>query len=426
MAREAGSGPNYRVVPFDKNGTCTSPMTFEYCVKAAADATDVFLFCHGWNNDWAAATGRYDEFIDRYQAARASGWSPPDRDYRSLPIGVFWPSAVLVAPWERAPRLAGAVAPDVLAPDVLALGDALPPERVARFYELADRARLDPAGAAELAQLLCPVVGGHTDELGAAGTSVEDLLAVWSAVGSAETPRATSEAGGFVDDDDAGVDPEVAGLGWLDPRGLVRVATVLLMKDRAGRVGARGVAELLEALCAVPGRPRIHLIGHSYGAKVVLSALCGRPDGAVHVDSVLLLQPAVSCYCFADNVPGSGQPGGYHAAPARSREPILTTFSRHDVPLTRLFHWAVRRASDLGEAVIAGLPPSRYAALGGYGPQGRDAQTRVIAPVMPPELYPLATSSARIVAIQADDVIGGHGDVTNSATAWALLSQVRS
>lgn len=98
----------------------------------------------------------------------------------------------------------------------------------------------------------------------------------------------------------------------------------------------------------------------------------------------------MSALCFATDVDGSGRPGGYRSGLERSRQPVLTTFSSHDVPLTRLFHWAVRRASDPGEAVIAGIPaPSRYAALGGFGPQGCDADCVVVPPAAPPQGYPL-------------------------------------
>jgi hypothetical protein len=101
------------------------------------------------------------------------------------------------------------------------------------------------------------------------------------------------------------------------------------------------------------------LIGHSYGAKMVLSAL--RACDCVEVDSVLLLQPAVSAYCFAPagSVPGSALAGGYEPTLTRSRQPILVTFSRHDFPLRTAFQLAARRRGDLGEAdVAADEPPS--------------------------------------------------------------------
>jgi pimeloyl-ACP methyl ester carboxylesterase len=443
MAFETIIGPDgveteYFVVPFDQHGNCTGPATRDAVVTAAAGVTDIFLFCHGWNNDWGEATGRYKEFIDLYMQARHACWTPPDRPYRPLAVGLFWPSTALVAPWERAPHIAGGVVggddPQLRA-ELLALGDALPAGDAARLYELLDRDLLDPDGTAEVAALLAPVFDGPVDELGTAGTSAEDLRQVWTTKATGAAAPSSDTGTGLQDDDDAEGDeddqspptqPATAGFGWLDPRNVIRAATVLLMKDRAGKVGGNGVATLLAALCAASGAPRVHLIGHSYGAKVLLTALCTVPAGTPRTDSVLLLQPAVSAFCFADKVPGNDRPGGYHDAPDRCREPVLTTFSKHDVPLTQLFHLAVRRASDLGEVVIAAGVPSRYAALGGFGPQGREQDTLVVDPVGVPALYELGAAHPRIIAIRGDDVIGGHGEVTNAATAWALLSQVRS
>jgi hypothetical protein len=134
----------------------------------------------------------------------------------------------------------------------------------------------------------------------------------------------------------------------------------------------------------------------------------------------------VSALCFAPDVDGDGTPGGYRAAlaPDRCRQPVLTTFSRHDVPLTRLFHWAVRRSSDLGEVAIAGAP-SKFAALGGFGPQRITAGSTVVEARSAPQGYGVDDRAVRVVAIRADDVISGHGAVESPATAWALLDQVR-
>jgi hypothetical protein len=97
-------------------------------------------------------------------------------------------------------------------------------------------------------------------------------------------------------------------------------------------------------------------------------AICSPPR---RVHSALLLQPAVSHLCFADAVPGTNHAGGYRPALDRVERPIFSTFSDHDVPLTKVFHLALRRSEDLGEAQIAagGEPPSVYAALGGFGPR---------------------------------------------------------
>jgi pimeloyl-ACP methyl ester carboxylesterase len=164
----------------------------------------------------------------------------------------------------------------------------------------------------------------------------------------------------------------------------------------------------------------VHLIGHSYGGKVILSALAAKPH-ARNVDSVLLLQPAMSYLCFAADV--DGHPGGYRAALSRTEQPIMTTFSRNDIPLTRFFQWAARRTSDLGEVQIAGVP-SRYAALGGFGPGGMDGEAVAVPARLPAEPYAAAPPGIRIVAVESSEFISGPGDISNDATHWMLLNQI--
>ena len=424
---DGGTVPFY-VIPFDKNGVCTGPRSLDRLVDAAQNATDVFLFSHGWNNDWAAAMRRYDRFIARYVDARETFWHQPGRDYRPILVGVFWPSAVLVAPSEQGPDIAAAADEAFGTPQELseldAVAEGLDPVAAGRLYELAEQDELTRSEAEELAKLLAPALAGEDDDLGGEthAPSPDELLQAWSRL-PVGTDEPVGEPGGFIDEGATAGAETAALFDRFDPRLIVRTATVLLMKDRAGRVGGRGVASMLRRLVADSSDSRVHLVGHCYGGKVVLSALCNGPAPTRAVESVLLLQPAMSCLCFATDV-GNGRPGGYRSALERSRQPIVSTFSSHDVPLTRLFHWAVRRSSDLGEAVIAGAPPSRYAALGGYGPQGAAADVVTVPAQQAPQRYNLATGGKRIVAVESDNVISGHGDVTNPATAWALLCQV--
>lgn len=400
----------FYVIPFDAAGSCTGPETLDDLVKRAADATDVFMFAHGWNDDWTDAIARYEALIGRYADARHRWWNPVTRPYRPVLAGVIWPSTALVFGRERAPDLAGADGSDVTgAVDILADAVRAP----ARLRELAAQDTLDETGLRELADLLAPALTGD-DELNATPPTPDDLLAVWHRLADAEPG-------------DAPPAPRPAGFGFPDPRDVVRVATVLLMKDRAGRVGARGAAVMLRRLIEASSGSRVHLIGHSYGAKVMLSALAVGPPPVRDVESVLLLQPAISCLCFATDADGHGRPGGYRGALTRTRQPVISTYSAHDVPLTRLFQWAVRRPSDLGEARVAGEPgpPSRYAALGGYGPFGtRTGEVAWVDALDPGRRYAVAAGGPRVLAVRGDRVISGHGDVTNPATAWALLCQV--
>jgi pimeloyl-ACP methyl ester carboxylesterase len=173
---------------------------------------------------------------------------------------------------------------------------------------------------------------------------------------------------------------------------------------------------------------RVHLLGHSYGGKVVLSATRALAKGGPKVNSMLLLQPAVNGWCFAPDVDGRRFPGGYANVPARVELPVLTTFSTHDFPLTKTFHLAVRRKEDLGElkAATAGRPkpPSEYAALGGFGPSGlSDADCQFIAIKRAGERYDFGIAR-EVIALNGDEAIAGHGDISVPATWWALHCQV--
>jgi hypothetical protein len=142
------------------------------------------------------------------------------------------------------------------------------------------------------------------------------------------------------------------------------------------------------------------------------------------VHSILLFEPAISYLCFAKDATGNGQPGGYHLAPQRVEEPLLLTFTANDIPLRQFFHLAVRRPSDLGEMQIAGAPPSRYAALGGYGPGGVDDESKEIPIKSFGDPYDLGPGAPRIYALNGSNVIQSHGDISIEATWWALFEQL--
>jgi len=300
----------------------------------------------------------------------------------------------------------------------------LPPEQARRLYELVQKESLsDPEEVLELARIAVTFCRSQNDELPSdKPIQPEELLEIWSA---AEGESDDLEDFGTLNSGTSD-GPRAAGLGSycrkLDPRSLVRGFTVYQMKDRAGTVGTHGVGPLLRDLLAGSGA-RVHLIGHSYGGKVVLSATCWSGDLPRQVESMLLLQPAVSHLCFADNLPKVHCPGGYRTALERVRKPILTTFSEHDFPLTKTFHLALRRKDDLGEVRIAapGSPPSKYAALGGFGPRSCGEMLIDIHDVNQP--YTLDPQK-KIYGLDGSRTISGHGDISNESTWWALYSLV--
>ena len=87
----------YYVIPFDKDGVCEGPATREHLLTHLAGVTDVFLFSHGWNNDWKAATKRYESFITGVQSLRTKHNLRLPDPYRPLLVGIFWPSQAMAS-----------------------------------------------------------------------------------------------------------------------------------------------------------------------------------------------------------------------------------------------------------------------------------------------------------------------------------------
>jgi hypothetical protein len=435
-----GTAPLY-VLPFDKAGAPQAPVTAERVRAAvAAGITDVLLLSHGWNTDWQRAVGFYRRFVAAFdRTVRAHG--SPRTPLRPLVVGVSWPSIAL--PESTAPMMAGApggsLEPDAAAGELAA--ELVAPRDRPEFAALVGSEALGPAAARRLAQLLGPLYGHVDDELPAPDpgapaepvSDVDDTLATWAAVqerlaevdgplvvsgpsGARRSPARASRAPTAASMSGAAL------VGALSPRNIVRMATLLLMKDRAGVVGRDGVGPQLGAILdAAPG-VRVHLVGHSFGCKVLLAAACS-PGLPRPVRSALLLQPALSYLALADDVPELGVPGGYSAAKHRCELPIMVTWSRRDVALHDIFPLAVRRRSDLGERGVAAAgaesPPTPFAAMGGWGPHRAPDVEDV--PIRQPADGPYRIDGGhRVLALDGNRTISGHGDVVGASTAWAL------
>lgn len=433
--KKDGFAVPFYLVSFDKDGNCISPETRQALLDDACSGcfSDLHIYSHGWCNTYRAAVDHYSEFFTEYfELLGASGRDRPA--YKPLVAGIIWPSTVLLAPWERTPAMAGGPhdgaadqADLALAAEIAEIAAALPADQGRRLQALAAQpGPLSRQDSDTLATLLAPLVNdtdsGESPAGGAA--SRDDLLAGWGVrlddgggrPRGAPAPLAPGRGGEG--------EPRAAGI-FADPREVIRKATVLMMKDRAGGVGARGVAGMLRDVLRDTGLA-VHLAGHSYGAKVVLSALA-QPDLPRKVASVLLLQPAVNAFCFAARVGDDvARQGAYRQVLERSETPVFSTFSRLDVPLTEFFQFALRRDKDLGEGPSMAAGTSLYAALGGAGPRGlEEGECATLAMRAWPEHYELPDSRVRVVALDGShDAITLHGDVRNPYTEWAMITQV--
>lgn len=428
------------LLKFDKAGACVSPQTRK-ALLARLDAvpdTPVILFSHGWNNEFGDATALYAEFLKQLQSH-----SKNYADGRKSPlfVGILWPSTWLS--FDTGPQIAaldvgaaGVAADDAF---VRELANGFPDAATReQFYALLDAPRLAEDDAAKLATLVVQArkaqsADAAADDAEQGSRDGEVILAGMRALRELDKPAADPGAplgpAGTIGRKGADAPRDAGFLDFLDPRKALRVASVYQMKDRAGTVGWTGVSALVRDIL-VHSRAPLHLVGHSFGAKVVLSALAAgeieRP-----VASALLLEPAISYLSFAAQVPGRVGVGGYRDVLRKIGDSIVMTYSKNDFPLHEVFHRALRRSSDIGEAKIAGgpitaagPPPDEYAALGGYGPRGAGEQLVEPLPepgtqlAFPNPVAPLAFDGTQF------NRINGHGDVATAYTAWLLYTQM--
>ena len=310
---------------------CDGPETRRHLIDTVKTESysDIFIFSHGWNNDWTVATGRYEHFMNGYMKMRSDHALPMPASYRPLLVGVFWPSTALVfTEEEKGPQIAAGnpeAVDEAVAEErrqLRELADEMSVDDARRFYELMQKGELTTEEALELARIARPIYHETDEELQVgAPITEEEIVTLWAAA----SPKPPNELDDFgtVGGAAAGAAPQAAGLGdlvrRLDPRNVLRTLTVYQMKDRAGTVGAQGVGPLLRDLLSA-GNARVHMIGHSYGGKVVLSAVSFGGDLPRKVTSILLLQPAVSHLCFADRGPEDRPTWGLPHRPGQGRK----------------------------------------------------------------------------------------------------------
>lgn len=402
------------IIRFDERGQCTSPATAQALLDhlKAQSYSDILLFSHGWNTDFSGATALYRDYLAAFEKVRAAH---PLVGFNPIFVGITWPSAWFPAdPGPELESVAADAGGKILAEMAAPLGD----DDRQRLYALADAGSLNRDQALDLVALLLPTITVAEDEVDSkAELDADALLAAAKRLGQ------LSGGGPATNFDPATGLPDAAALGGdggFDPRDIIRMLSLFQMKDRSGTVGARGVSILLRQLLGA-SPANVRLLGHSFGCKVMLSAVCVGAPLSRPVSSMLLMQPALSHLAMAETVPGRNGPGGYRPALTSVSGRIFTTYSAKDMPLHDVFHLALRRRQDLGEAEIAaaGEPPSRYAAMGGYGPRG--AGERLLSPIPAPGDAFGDLTDVKLVALDGSaDRINGHGDITTGFTAWAL------
>ncbi|MGW0122227.1 serine-threonine protein kinase [Streptomyces sp. NPDC003327] len=430
----------YRELTFDKDGDGPAGQAAELVALARRGVTDLVVFAHGWNNSPSGATRLYSDFLAPFPALFAPGVEPAY-------AGVIWPSMMFT---------------DESVPDYRALVTVLPEKEpvLARLTELLDLAPPEEAAFEEFGALLRELTdvaggtggvtgGGREAALGAGEPVPEFLVADPVAVCAAFT--AALEGGAGADGAEEGFGPGLRRY-WKGAGEALRQATYYVMKKRAGRVGEHGLGPLLADVGrAAPGL-RVHLAGHSMGARLVAYALRGLPSGIRPVASVTLLQGAFSHYAFAARLPHDpGRSGALRDLQRRVRGPVVACYSHHDSALRVMYPLASRLANDSASLTgplapgtpgpgvpgrapgpgvpgrapgpgVLGLDDPRWGAIGYDGVRAVPGTVeRTIAAVLRE-----GVPGSGCVSVDAAEVVRSHSDIVRGELARVVVAAARA
>ncbi len=429
---------------FGRDGSLIDPAQLQALKNRlqAGMTRELLVISHGWNNDEGEALALYEELLGNLSTQAALGGG----NGRAIDVVlVYWPSKRF-ADSDLIPG--GAASVD--APDVDAAIDSLlvqlidaftgpgrdDPQMVSMLQQLralAPRLDEDEAAPDDFVRLLRSAFSGNAnDEEPALDDSFYDsggteLLTV---LGRRFKPRVEAEGGAAGVPDLAAAEAAAGGAAFLGNvfKGLKNGAFNLLnlftyyeMKDRAGRIGGEGLADVLRQLLIQQPALSLHLCGHSFGARLVTATLAAlQPNVArAPVRSLTLLQAAFSHFAFSRNFE-YGRDGLFRRVldSGRLGGPILITHTADD--------WAVGLAypiaSRLRRQVASGIGDANdpYGGLGRNGaqktPEVDTSQTEM------DEDYGDALRPGQIYNLEGTGLIKGHGDVANryvAQTLWA-------
>jgi hypothetical protein len=415
----------YAAVEFTKNGEPADRAQFDAALKMIGTGTDVLMVAPGWNNDMPSAERMFARLTDTIDVLM-SGRAPTGRTLTV--VGLQWPSKQWGSDSADTAGHGAGLGDDVtdLIGRIAVLVDD--PATRAALTELAPRLATDGDAQQRFLGILrglLPPPDAVADDDALPGALLSGTVPeVLDAVDQARLTTSSAIGSGVI----PGTDPTAAaGLGFhlpkLNPlqalKQVLNTTTFYTMKERAGNVGTRGVATLLGAVRAGQPVVRVHLAGHSFGARVVSAAAA---TTNTPISSVSLLQGAYSHRGLAAHDAALSMPDGAFRRAltgGQLRGPMIVTHTHNDKAVGLAYALASRLAHQVAADVGDAADP--YGGMGANGAVGTD---EAVPGMLGDETTGYAFQPGRVHNLRADRFINNHSDVTNPAVANAVLSAI--
>ncbi|MEO7102191.1 MAG: serine-threonine protein kinase, partial [Gemmatimonadaceae bacterium] len=427
MPTQQAGFPHWEV-QFDANGGLAVPDTSP---DEMAGLADIFVFSHGWNNDATAARSLYERFFTEMRSVCDSNGIAVATIGT---VGILWPSMRWAD--ESPPVRAGGAASTTGGPP--AVTDRKLVEDLAQVFtsatqraaltKLADLLDAKPADVASLNEFqaqMKQLVSADTDAAApedngeANGLFGQNAHTVFQRFAAIAPQR---HAGGAADIGD------VFGSLWNGAKEALRATTYWEMKKRAGIVGSKGLGPWINRVQVKNPSLKVHLIGHSFGARLVSNSLTALSSNApFSVESVFLLQGAFSHFAFAGKLPfDSSRSGALVGMNRRVDGPLCVTHSLKDTAVGTAYPLASITSHDDASAVSDAL--YRWGAMGHDGAQDSGATEAVLGPVGTKYSFGIGAFinlDANSIITQGGPPSGAHSDIVHPEIAWAVLAAAR-
>jgi hypothetical protein len=213
---------------------------------------------------------------------------------------------------------------------------------------------------------------------------------------------------------------------------LLNMSTYYEMKSMAGTVGREGVCSFLREIRSRRPAVRLHLVGHSFGGRLVTSAaLAGaRSSPPLSLSSLSLLQAAFSHHGFAKDF--DEQRDGFFRDVLEKQAvsgPIVVTHTINDTAVGRLYPLASQLVGDDAAAIglledaldAVGGPAKRF---GGIGRNGAQRTPEALAGTLRELDATYNLAAGRVHNLEASRFIANHSDVAGAEVAQAVLAAV--
>jgi len=423
------AGFPYFQVQFDKEGRVFDRKEVDAVLDGigAGGITDLVFVSHGWKNDIADATKLYEELISNVRASLEAGAGGGLTGRKLGFVGVFWPSKKYT-PIELQPgggaSVGGQVTSDMLKKELDALkplSDAADPDTlIARAKSLVGELEDRKSAQDEFVKVVLELLD---DDLDDPEVDLETPKALHEEPGREIIDRLSRPDVGNV----AGTGGGAAGFGDFlsgikgGAMNFLNMTTYWKMKKRAGLVGERGLHGALKELKSRHPNLSVHLVGHSFGGRLVAAAARG-PDGepAVPVKSMSLLQAAFSHNGFATKF--DGKRDGYFRSVVSGHSvsgPIIITHTVND----KAVGTAYPLASRINRDDAAGLG-DKDDPFGGIGRNGAQHTAEAVAGELKAKGEKYTFQAGKLHNLKADKFIADHGDVRNPAVANAIVNVI--